>query len=92
MKRNQDQTREGEQVNIPLKRRKTSKPSLEPHQGVNLEESIDLAIGRMNSPLLAKYIAGQTTLFGSDLSPLELHDLMIPGRRVDSSFPRYLVL
>lgn len=92
MKRNQDQTHGAEQANTPPKRRKTSKPSLEPHRDVDLEESIDLAIGRMNSPLLAKYIVRQTTLFGSDLSPLELHDLLIPGRRTDSSFPPSSIL
>lgn len=81
MKRNQDLTSDGEQINIHSKRQKTSKSSRDPHQDVNMEKSIDLTIGKMNSHLLADYIAGKTKLFRSDLSTLELHDLTIPGRR-----------
>lgn len=86
MKRNQDPASDdGEQENVAPKRRKKSKPLFEPHQDVNLEKSIDLAIGRMNSRLLADYVARQTKRFGSNLSPLELHDLTIPGRGADLS-------
>ena len=79
MKRHQDLISDGEQVNIPSKRRKPSKFSRERDQDVNLEKLIDLTIGRMNSRSLADYIAGQTKRFRSDLSPLELQDLAIPG-------------
>lgn len=78
-----DLTSEGEQSKLFQKRRKTDKPRRELHQDVNLKNSYDLAIGGMNSQLLADYTARQTEIFRSDLSPLELHDLAIPGRRYD---------
>jgi hypothetical protein len=83
MKRNPDPISDGE-VNTPPKRRKNNKSLLEYHHNVDSENSIDLAIGRMNDRLLADYIARLTKLFRSDLSPLELHDLTVPGRGVDS--------
>lgn len=74
---------DGEQPRPFQKRRKTDKSPRELHQDVNLKNSYDLAIGRMNSQLLADYIARQTKKFRGDLSALELHDLAIPGRRFD---------
>lgn len=74
---------DGEQSKIFLKRRKTNKVPHEYHQDVNLKNSYDLAIGRMNSKLLADYTARQTRKFRSDLSILELQDLIIPGRKCD---------
>ena len=73
----------GEQSNLFQKRRKTDKSPCELHQEVNLKNSYDIAIGRMNSQLLADYIARQTKKFRGDLSTLELHDLAISGRRCD---------
>jgi hypothetical protein len=84
MKRNPDPISDGE-VNTPPKRRKHNKSLLEYHHNVDSENSIDLAIGRMNDRLLADYVARLTKLFRNDLSPLELHDLTVPGRGVDSS-------
>lgn len=85
-RRNYDLISDGEQAIILTKRRKTNESSRELHQDVNLKNSYDLAIGRMNSQLLANYTARQTKKFRSDLSILELHDLTIPGKTYDWVF------
>ena len=82
-RRNHDLTSDGEQPKVFLKRWKTDKAPHEYHQDVNLKNSYDLAIGRMNSQMLADYTARQTKKIRSDLSTLELQDLIIPGRKCD---------
>lgn len=82
-RRNQNLVNDEDESRKFPKRRKTSKSSHEPHQVVNFKKSCDLAIGRMNSQMLANYIAGQTEKFKIDLSTLELDELAIPGRRND---------
>lgn len=46
-------------------------------------------VAAMDSPLLADHLRKQTSRFGSDLTPLELADLSLPGacRAVSCSVP-----
>ncbi|KAL8799379.1 MAG: hypothetical protein Q9200_007554 [Gallowayella weberi] len=68
----------------------------------DLAESINLAIGKMNSRLLADLIAQRTRNFGHDLSLVELEDLHVPEsaildtsewdqERLAQSLPDFLV-
>lgn len=54
-------------------------------------ENINLAIGMMDSRLLADYVAQRNRRFGEQLSPVEIEDLRIPGRRT-SMFLRMLLM
>lgn len=46
---------------------------------LDLERGLNLAIGKMDTGLLADYIAQRTKRFRNDLSAVELEDLHIPG-------------
>lgn len=41
---------------------------------------INTLVARMDNQLLADHLAQKTTRFGSDLSPVELSDLSVPGK------------
>jgi len=47
---------------------------------LDVEAGVNRGFERMDSQLLADYIAQKTTRFGSDLSPVELGDLYISGK------------
>ena len=46
----------------------------------NLGLGINTAISKMDTRLLADYVAQRTKRFGDDLSVVELEDLYIPGK------------
>ena len=55
---------------------------------IDIENSVSLAIGRMDHRLLTDYVAGQTKRFASNLSLVELEDEHIPGTCVNASRPK----
>lgn len=63
----------------PIKRSKRQKVGLEVQQNLDLDHCVNVAIGRMDTHLLADYVAQHTTRFQTDLSSVELEDLHIPG-------------
>lgn len=46
----------------------------------DLDQRTNVTIGRMDERLLADYVAQSTRRFETNLSPLELQDLYIPGK------------
>jgi len=78
---------EGDNVaKTPKKRKRVHKDEAEDH--LDLEKSINLSIGLMDSQLLSDYFARMTTRSGSDLSEVELGDLSLPGRSL-YGWPRW---
>lgn len=63
-----------------VKPKKKKKPRAAEDDEWDLELGIHLAIGRMDSALVADYVAQQSKRFGSDLSLVELEDRHIPRR------------
>lgn len=62
------------------KKRKRTLPKIyEENEMLDLETNINTAIGKMDSDLLADYIARSTKRFAGDLSLVELEDRRIPG-------------
>lgn len=67
----------------PLKKHKKRKTRAEQE-----DETIDIALGintlfsRMDSQLLADYLAQKTSRFGTELSPIELSDLSVPAGHI----------
>lgn len=61
------------------RKRKGKKAAAEADADLDVELGINHAIGRMDSRLIADYVAQKTKRFGSDLSVVELEDVHIPG-------------
>lgn len=61
------------------KRKKTKKPKDIDDEDLNVEFGLNLAIGRMDSRLLADLVAQRTKRFEKELSLVELEDRYIPG-------------
>lgn len=62
------------------KRRKTSKKAKDgTFEDVDIEKGLNNAVGRMDSQLLADFLAQQTKRHGGDLSTIELQDMYLPG-------------
>lgn len=68
------------------KRKKVKEGKAEDDREIDLEAGVNLAIGKMDAPLLADYVAQRTKRFGGDLSVVELGDKHIPGMNC----PRYI--
>lgn len=49
-------------------------------ENMDVEASINTAIGRMDGRLLADYVAQRTKRFGNELSLVELEDRYLPGQ------------
>ncbi len=62
-----------------LRKRKARPGLVEQDLDLDVEGSINVAIGKMGRSLLADYIAQRTKRFQRDLSAVELDDLHIPG-------------
>ena len=67
---------------IDLKQKKRRSPPSGNRQGLEVEQGINTAIGKMNSRMLADYVDHHTVRFGSDLSLVELEDVRIPGNEL----------
>ena len=63
------------------KKRRKAKPKFEDDGLIDLELGVNQAIARMDSQLMADHLAQKTSLFGADLSSVELSDLSIPGKK-----------
>lgn len=61
------------------KKLKTKKPKNVDNEDLSEELGLNLAIGRMDSKLLADYMAQRTKRFEPDLSMVELEDRYVPG-------------
>lgn len=61
------------------KRKKRKSARQEENDLIDLEMSINKAISFMDSQLLSDHFAQRTSRFGSDLSAIELSDLVISG-------------
>lgn len=62
-----------------IKRSKRQKVNSEVQQHLDLDNNINVAIGRMDTHLLADYVAQHTKRFQTGLSAVELKGLHIPG-------------
>ena len=64
-----------------IKKRKSRSVHREVTRDLNLDldHGVNVIIGNMDKHLLADYIAQQTKRFLTELSPVELEDLRIPG-------------
>ena len=62
------------------KRSKASKAHMLDNENLNVNEGINFAIGRLDSRLLADYVAQRTKRFMPDLSVVELEDQYLSGR------------
>ncbi len=65
----------------PAKRKKAKKAKQDDNENLDLEIGVNLAIGKLDSRLLADYVARRTKRFFPNLSLVELEDLHIPGNR-----------
>lgn len=63
------------------KKKKKSKYNAE-DESLDMELGLNTLIARLDSQLLADYLAQKTSRFGSDLSPVEIADLTISGSLV----------
>lgn len=63
-----------------LKRKKSKKAKQTDDENLDLHLGLNLAIGKLNSPLLADYVAQRTKRFSPNLSFVELEDLHITGK------------
>lgn len=63
----------------PLKKKKSRKTQQSDDADLDLDEGINMAIGRFDNHLLADYIAQRTKRFQPDLSLVELADQQISG-------------
>lgn len=72
---------DGEQREIKqaVKRRKSKKRKPEEDNNLDLNQGLNLAIGKLDSRLLTDYVAQRTRRFATDLSAVELEDIHIPG-------------
>lgn len=59
--------------------RKRRKSVREDESLLDVEAGLNGAFARMDSQLLADYVAQKTSRFGKELSPVELSDLYISG-------------
>lgn len=66
-------------VKAPAKRKKSKKAKLDEDENLDLKKGLNLAIGKLDSRLLADYVAQRTKRFSTDLSLVELEDRHIPG-------------
>lgn len=71
-------------VGKTLKRAKKRKAEAAEDGDLDIELGLNTAIGRMDSQLLADYVAQRTKRFSGDLSLVELEDRYIPGRAVST--------
>ncbi|KKY28985.1 hypothetical protein UCDDS831_g00070 [Diplodia seriata] len=63
-------------------KRKNKKPKNAENEDLNEELGLNLAIGRMDSQLLADYMAQRTKRFDPDLSMVELEDRHVPEKAI----------
>ena len=61
------------------KNRKTQRHDPAKEETFDLHMGVNMAIGKMNSSLLADHVAQRAKRFGTDLSLVELEDMRIPG-------------
>lgn len=69
-------------VEKTVKRKKKKKAEAAEDGDLDLELGLNTAIGRMDSQLVADYVAQRTKRFSGDLSLVELEDRHIPGRPI----------
>ena len=62
-------------------KKKRKKAVREDEEDLDVEAGLNRAFERMDSQLVADYIAKKTSRFGSDLSSVELGDLYISGEK-----------
>lgn len=62
-----------------IKRSKRRKLRPEVHENLDLDHGVNVAIGRMDTRLLADYVAQNTKRFQTELSTVELEDFHISG-------------
>ena len=63
----------------PAKRKKVKKAKRFEDENLDLEHGLNLAIGKLDSPLQADYVAQRTKHCSSELSLVELEDRHVPG-------------
>lgn len=68
-------------VEKTVKRKKKRKADAAEDGDLDIELGLNNAIGRMDSQLVADYVAQRTKRFSGDLSLVELEDRHIPGRQ-----------
>lgn len=66
-------------VKKPVQRKKTKNAKPDEDEDLDLERGLNLAIGKLESRLLADYVAQRTKRFSPELSLVELEDRHIPG-------------
>lgn len=78
------------------KKKKKSKANPQDDETLDTELGLNTLFARLDNQLLADYLAQKTTRFGSDLSPVEIADLALPGRDLTplppALFPSFLWL
>ena len=62
-----------------VRKKRKRKAKVEAQEHLDLENSVNLSIGLMDSQLLSDYFARMTARSGSDLSAVEIADLSISG-------------
>ena len=74
---------DGEQLSSAIRRKieqkRSRKASRNGHDSLDLESGINLAVGRLNSQLMADYVAQSTKHLNPDMSLVELEDRHISG-------------
>jgi len=63
----------------PAKSKKSKKAKKNDDENLDLKSGLNVAIGKLDSQLLADYIAQRTKRFSPNLSLVELEDFHIPG-------------
>lgn len=63
----------------PIKRKKAKRAKYEHDEGLDPGLGLNLAIGKLDSRLLADYVAQRTKRFAPNLSLVELDDLHVSG-------------
>lgn len=62
-----------------VKRKRSKNTKVEEDGDLDLDLGLNLAIGKLDSRLLADYVAQRTKRFENNLSVVELDDMRIPG-------------
>jgi protein CMS1 len=70
-------------------KKKKSKANSQDDETLDTELGLNTLFARLDNQLLADYLAQKTTRFGSDLSPVEIADLALPGRTFPSFPPLF---
>lgn len=72
--------------------KKTKKAKIAEEDELDIEAGINNSFARMDSQLLADYVAQRTRRYESDLSSIELEDKFIPGMFDDELVTTYILM